>query len=348
MKRDKNTVPGFAMKFFRWVCDPELLEEIEGDLLEQFQKNVDRYGIKKARQIFIKEIFFLMRPATVGSLSQLIFKILPVMKKLQWLPLAMVNLVVVICIFLPFIPGRYDKLAFALSFMAQVTGFLGLLLVPFGILWLIQEIRKRVDGEWPLNNWSSGYYFAITATCICFFMSMLFALSMNFAIGPSAMVVSLLLIGFLLYKYVIPSIKKLRKPGVKRFNATPLYLLSIPMIAFTVRLFFIVPASDYSRNYAINHGEKVISAIESYYQSNGAYPESLEHIYDLPKPSVMGIDEFIYQRNGSGYNLSFVQWQHYGATREVVMFNKNDEHNVKGHFASYNAEKEHWKYYWLD
>jgi hypothetical protein len=62
----------------------------------------------------------------------------------------------------------------------------------------------------------------------------------------------------------------------------------------------------------------------------------------------MGIDEFRYERNGNAYNLSFIQWQHVGATEEVVMYNKNDQHNVKGHFASYDAKKPHWRYYWLD
>ncbi|MFN2440009.1 MAG: hypothetical protein ABR503_12475, partial [Chitinophagaceae bacterium] len=163
-------------------------------------------------------------------------------------------------------------------------------------------------------------------------------------------ILSLAIIAFALYK-LIPGIKNLKRTPSKAFNAAPLYLLSIPIIAFTVRAFFIGPVSDYSRNYAIERGQKLINFIENYYTQRGDYPDSIEDLYwkyDIPKPSIMGINEFKYQRNGNTYNLFFVQWQHVGATQEVVMYNKNDEHNVKGHFASYNAKQPHWKYYWLD
>ena len=339
--------PGPILAFFRWYCRADIREEIEGDLLEQFHKKAERFGLKKARIFFIKEVMLLFRPAIIGSIYSLTFKLFPDMKKLQWVQLFALNLLIVVCIFLPFIPGPYDKLAFALSGMAQVTGFLGLLLIPFGILWLIQEIKKLAGNNKPLNNWSSGYYYAITATCICTFICLLYALSLLMAVGPSAAVASLAVIIYILYK-LIPSIKNLKHSNNKVFNAAPLYLLSIPIIAFTVRLFFIGPASDYSRDYAMKHAEKVITAIENYYAQKGDYPESIDYLYDVPKPSVMGIDEFVYERNGNAYNVSFVQWQHLGATREVVMYNKNNEHNVKGHFASYNANQNHWRYYWLD
>ncbi len=345
--RKKNTPPRFMLALFRWYCHALLREEIEGDLLERFVKHSEKYGRTKARLLFTKEVVLLFRPAIMGNLITASFKIITDMKKLQWLQLAAFNLLVVLCIFLPFIPGRYDKLAFVLSMMAQVTGFIGLLLIPFGIFWLIQELKKITDHHESMNNWRNGYYYAITATCICTFIGLLFALIFLMAVGLSAAIVALALIIYTLYK-LVPAIKNLKRNETKRFNAAPLYLLSIPLIAFAVRFFFIGPVSDYSRNYAIKHAEKVIHAIENYYAQKGDYPQSIEYLYDLPKPSVMGIDDFIYERNGDGYNLSFVQWQHVGATREVVMYNKNDEHNVKGHFAYYHAKQPHWKYYWLD
>jgi hypothetical protein len=234
-----------------------------------------------------------------------------------------------------------------LSTIAQLIGFLGLVLVPVGILWLIQETKKLTGATTLFNNWSNGYYFAITAL----FFSVIFLLFLGLALlvstGISAAVIWLVLLGIGLYK-IIPAIKRLKQPSQKAFNSAPLYLLSLPIIAFTLRSFLISPASEYSRNYAIEKGQQVISAIENYYSQNGNYPESIDYLYFNPKPSVMGIDEFHYERNGDAYNLYFVQWQHLGATREVVMFNKDDEHNVKGHFASYNTKKPHWRYYWLD
>jgi hypothetical protein len=342
-----NAPPRLMLAFFRWYCHPALREQIEGDLLERFAKHKEKYGATKARLLFSKEVILLFRPAIAGNLIIASFKTFTDMKKLQWLHLIVFNLVVVLCIFLPFIPGRYDKLAFVLSLMAQVTGFLGLLLVPFGILWLIQEIKKIAGNNQYMNNWRNGYYYAIATTVICTFIAVFFALALLMAIGLSAAIVALLLTAYTLYK-LIPAIKNLKQTETIRFNAAPLYLLSIPLIACAARLFFIGPVSNYSREYAIKHAEKVIHAIENYYAQKGDYPHSIEYFYDLPKPSVMGIDNFVYERNGNGYNLSFVQWQHLGATREVVMYNKNDEHNVKGHFAYYPAKQPHWKYYWLD
>ena len=339
--------PKILLAFFRWYCNPDLREEIEGDLLERFQKEVNQQGQRKARILFFKEVIQLFRPAIIGNFYQLTSKLFPDMKKLQWVFLVALNLLIILCILLPFLPGPYDKLSAGLSGLAQLIGFLGLLLVPIGVLWLIQEIKKLAGNSERQNNWTNGFYFAITATIIGLFFSLFVLMAMFFGLGPSGGVIGLGLIGFALYKFV-PAIKNLRSEKVKGFNAAPLYLLSIPIIAFTIRVFFIGPASDYSRHYAIKRGQEVVSAIENYYSQRNRYPESIHELYDLPKPSIMGIREFGYERNGNGYNLYFVQWQHLGATREVVMYNKNDEHNVKGHFASYDAKLPHWRYYWLD
>ena len=132
------------------------------------------------------------------------------------------------------------------------------------------------------------------------------------------------------------------------FNMAILYLVTIPIVAFATRHFLIEPVSNYSRNYAIERGQQVIDAIENNYALTSEYPESLDQIHHEVKPSIMGIGEYRYERNGDSYNLYFVQWQHVFATKEIVMYNKMDDHNVKGHFASYAAAEPHWKYYWLD
>ena len=272
------------------------------------------------------------------------------MKKIHWLLLFGLNILVVLCIFLPFLPGPYDKLSYGLSGVAQLTGFLGLLLVPIGTLWLIQEIKNLANTDKPVNNWTNGFYYAICAVSIFIFVGLFVALMLFATVGLSVGVIGLFILVLILYR-LIPDIKKLRTKSIRSFNAAPLYLLSVPLIAFALRSLFIGPVSDQARNYAIKQGEKLIYAIESYYDHRGEYPESIDNLfyhYDIPKPSVMGIDNFQYERNGDAYNLSFVQWQHFLATEEIVMYNKNDEHTVKGHFASYNARKPHWKYYWLD
>ena len=268
------------------------------------------------------------------------------MKKAHWIQLIALNLLVIVCIFLPFLPGPYDYLAGAISAAAQTTGFIGLLLVPIAIAWLILEIRK-LHRNVRLNNWTNGYYFAITATVICIFITLFYALGFLLMAGPTSAVILLWGAGFALYK-LLPSIRSLRQSNHTSFHTAPLYLISIPVISFVVRMLLVGPASDYSRDYAIENGQQLINAIEDYYVRNNHYPETIETLDYVAKPSIMGIEEFEYERNGDTYNLWFIQWQAIIATKEVVMYNKNDQHNVKGHYASYNAKKSHWKYYWLD
>src|SRR5262245_24846740 len=46
--------------------------------------------------------------------------------------------------FLPFLPGRYDRLAISLSIMSQIAGIGGLLLVPVGAGWIASRYSKRL------------------------------------------------------------------------------------------------------------------------------------------------------------------------------------------------------------
>jgi len=350
MEQSEHRPPRIMLAFFRWFCHPDIREEIEGDLLERFHNYSVQQSRSRAKLFFFNEVVQLFRPSIIGNVHHLTFNLFSDMKKIHWLQLFALNLVVALCIFLPFIPGTYDELSIGLSATAQLVGYLGMLLVPIGVLWLIQEIKKAKSKNVVPNNWNSGYYFAITATIAGCFIALLLSLGLLMSAGVSSAIISLALVAFALYR-LLPRIRHLKKSEVKTFNVAPLYLLSIPIIAFTVRFFFIGMLCDYSRNYVIEKGEAVVSAVENYYVQNGHYPESITELHHIPQPSIMGISEFRYERNGSAYNLSFVQSQFIFqafATEEVVMYNKNDEHNVKGHYASYSSDRPHWKYFWLD
>ena len=54
---------------------------------------------------------------------------------------------IIVCTLLPFFPGRYDPLAVPLSAMAQAIGILGLVLAPFGLLWLAADRSPRL-AQW--------------------------------------------------------------------------------------------------------------------------------------------------------------------------------------------------------
>jgi archaellum biogenesis protein FlaJ (TadC family) len=69
-----------------------------------------------------------------------------------------VTALIVLCTFLPFLPGRYDSFAVPLSMMAQAIGKLGLLLVPVGALWMAFEYRGQ--------HGSKRYAFAVTTLIV--------------------------------------------------------------------------------------------------------------------------------------------------------------------------------------
>jgi len=53
--------PKFARRFLHWHCDPELLEEVEGDLNEEYEAVFAEKGARKARLFYNMEVFRFMR-----------------------------------------------------------------------------------------------------------------------------------------------------------------------------------------------------------------------------------------------------------------------------------------------
>lgn len=60
-----NNPPKIMLSFFRWYCNPEYREEIEGDLLEKYDHHSKIYGRKKAGFLFSKEVILLFRPSII-------------------------------------------------------------------------------------------------------------------------------------------------------------------------------------------------------------------------------------------------------------------------------------------
>ena len=58
------TPPPWANRFLKWYCAPRLLDEIEGDLYEMFFVRVEKYGLRKAQLLYIKEVLLFFRPAS--------------------------------------------------------------------------------------------------------------------------------------------------------------------------------------------------------------------------------------------------------------------------------------------
>lgn len=64
---NKSTPPKHLLHFFRWFCRPDYVEDIEGDLLERFERRLHNEGIKKARREFGKDVLRLFRPGIIRS-----------------------------------------------------------------------------------------------------------------------------------------------------------------------------------------------------------------------------------------------------------------------------------------
>lgn len=71
MKKKAKKPSQIAMRFFYWFCRPDFREEIEGDLMEQYNNYYINYGYTKANRMFIKEVILLFRPSIIGNFNHL-------------------------------------------------------------------------------------------------------------------------------------------------------------------------------------------------------------------------------------------------------------------------------------
>jgi putative ABC transport system permease protein len=65
MKKNDIKPPRWTERFLHWYCKPELLEDLEGDLHEYFERNIKSKGIKKANLIYIIDVVKFLRPYTI-------------------------------------------------------------------------------------------------------------------------------------------------------------------------------------------------------------------------------------------------------------------------------------------
>ena len=63
--KDNSQPPKMAHRFFRWFCNPELLDRIEGDLLELYNSRVIKKGRRKANLLFMTDVLLLLRPRII-------------------------------------------------------------------------------------------------------------------------------------------------------------------------------------------------------------------------------------------------------------------------------------------
>ncbi|MBO3698065.1 FtsX-like permease family protein [Roseivirga sp. E12] len=74
----EDHIPKFCNWLFSVLCKEELYNELAGDLEETFAENYQLLGLKKARSIYRKEVFKMLRPSVVRR-----FKLLPTLSPID-------------------------------------------------------------------------------------------------------------------------------------------------------------------------------------------------------------------------------------------------------------------------
>ena len=281
---------------------------------------------------------------------------------LHFIRIITIIILILLLIFLPYFPGEYDASAVTLSTMAQLFGLSSLLLVPIGIAWLIYEIIKLKKESGSFNK---NHHFAIAALIVSGLVALITSLGAFVNNNLSLAIITLLVYIFIVTK-IVSKLKHIRNTASNRFNPTPYYLIFIPVLVMLFRLVFIVPANEFSRNYAIRQSEKFIQDIESYYDRNGHYPGSLLSLWNDYRPTVKGIKQFHYEQYGNAYNVYFEQFSNEVGVREIVMYNKLGEHEMtshdtdllqlsaeeqnrqRGYISVHQLPQKNWKYFWFD
>ncbi|GAB4247012.1 MAG: ABC transporter permease [Ekhidna sp.] len=64
-KKRTITPPKWALRFFRWFCNPDYAEDIEGDLLERFEKRTNEN--RAAKWLFTLDVLRLFRPGIIRN-----------------------------------------------------------------------------------------------------------------------------------------------------------------------------------------------------------------------------------------------------------------------------------------
>lgn len=73
MKREEP--PRFILSFLKWFCKPEYHADIEGDLLELYDRRVEALGETKANLRLYKDVLLLFRPGITRSITDHQFRI---------------------------------------------------------------------------------------------------------------------------------------------------------------------------------------------------------------------------------------------------------------------------------
>jgi putative ABC transport system permease protein len=69
-EQHEHSPPKLFLRFFRWYCHPDYLEDLEGDLIERFESQTALQSTKSAKWKFTKDVLRLFRPGIIKPITQ--------------------------------------------------------------------------------------------------------------------------------------------------------------------------------------------------------------------------------------------------------------------------------------
>jgi hypothetical protein len=253
--------------------------------------------------------------------------------------------------------------------MPQLTMLSGMLLQLAGLILTLNQIKKLKRENRPVPY--HGVLFIIYGSLVASFIFVYLFAALFVFVGAGVVPGILVLLLFPVGLFVAgKKSKKLSYEGSQSFSRAPYYFLTLPLTAFLTFMFLARPASGFSRSFAIKRSGALIALIEDYRNKTGGYPDAVNDLVPhtgkkIPKPFIMGIENFRYNKINDRYSISFSQWLDLGSLEEIVLYDKNNLRNnlpgeflkydysfdlsrIKGAFASYEAGYGHWRYYHVD
>ena len=343
MEKHRCQPPSWAKAALRFIIHPDFNEEIEDDILEKYRNDLLKYGYKNAQLNFWKNFFSLFRPGIIFNSNHF------AMKRKQWVTFFIISIGIVVAGLLPFLPGPRNHISHTFSQFVQVIGYVGLVFVPFGLIWLMFEIRNKKGAK--LNHWTSGYYPALLVlTPIIVFIPIQILRALRF--GPFTFDFWPLIIIFLIFGFVFFRIRKLKYKTEQRFNSTPLFIVFLPLVAILCSETALPKAAKITREEVISKTAPVITALENYKIEHAVYPDRLEdlegkYISAIPVFRKMGLHTYQYEKSGETFQLSFEQHYHWYAT-EVVAYQKYGHKISKADYENYPTKSPDWRVYLAD
>jgi hypothetical protein len=228
------------------------------------------------------------------------------------------TLILILVMLLPHLPGRYDASAAALSFVIQVASLVSLLLAPVGLVWIANPQRAR--------SWHRLAF--VIAASIALLITVA-AVSVN---HPALGVLLGIVAGFGIQAAYRRTRAAFQRAGGLH-SSFPLALVCVPAALVAFIVVALPRVASWSRDRAIQRSAALIAEIESFRQQRGHYPVSLQALHPDFPTGVVGIDRFLYEPSGQGYNLFFVRPHIELDAEEAVVFNPRDEHHFTSHAA---------------